>query len=626
MIRPLLVAAAFLLAGRAIADEAVLVHDIAPPHPRYTQLFQMVAEVAARTSGQLTIAINPGGRILYPGQASLDAVRSKKVPLTFVNSAFLQSIDPNLGFMNLPFTIDDQVMAIPAVAEGVIGLVQEYVAPSGLRVLAMMRGADTILLFSARQVRKPEELAGLKIRVAGPGVYLDIVRSLGAQPAVFPAIEMGAALARKEIDGIITSPGGWGKNVRDAPNGTLVPGLLFYTYFLLADKSWLDALPAAEREALADAARTTVTQKWQEMRQDDARLVSRLAAGGASYASVPASELPAWKERVAGVTRDFAAAHPEVMKKFLAIAGPTGASVTANAERIHFDSAARDSRVLQIFQGKTEYSDRIYGELQLPSRGAGPFPAMVIMHSSRGIEATITDWARMFNDMGVATFVVDSFTPRGITESSANQLGFPAGVVDSLRALNILQKDPRIDAKSIGVIGFSRGAIAAMSSSFELYRAGVLGVDGAKFALHIPFYGGCAQYAKTTGSPILTFIGTDDDFTSPELCRKHAEILTQQGTKAELVVYEGALHGFDWDSPRQNMPMIQNSRNCRMLQSLDTFDTIMLDGRPVSAEERTRYAKSCVGSGAARGGDRKYASLARERVRLFVAEQFKLQR
>ena len=67
-------------------------------------------------------------------------------------------------------------------------------------------------------MRTPDDMKGLKIRVAGPGVYQDIVRSLGAAPVVFPAIEMGAALARGAMDGIITSPGGWGKNVKDAPS------------------------------------------------------------------------------------------------------------------------------------------------------------------------------------------------------------------------------------------------------------------------------------------------------------------------------------------------------------------------------------------------------------------------
>jgi C4-dicarboxylate-binding protein DctP len=302
-----------------MAAEAVLVHDIAPPHPRYTQLTQMAADVARRTQGVLSIAINPGGKVLYPGQASLDAVRSGRVPLTFVNSAFLQSIDPDLGFLNLPFTITDELMARPGMAEGILALVRSYVEARGLKVLAMMRGADTIMIFRERQVRAPEDLRGLKIRVAGPGVYQEIVRSLGAEPVIFPAIEMGAALARGAMDGIITSPGGWGKNVQDAPSASLVPGLLFYTYFLIADKAWFDALPAAEQTALADAGRTTVTDKWGEMQTDDARLVAELVAHGARQAAVPAEALAPWKARTEGVTRAFSGAHPEVMRRFRAI-------------------------------------------------------------------------------------------------------------------------------------------------------------------------------------------------------------------------------------------------------------------------------------------------------------------
>jgi hypothetical protein len=70
------------------------------------------------------------------------------------------------------------------------------------------------------------------------------------------------------------------------------------------------------RQAVADAARDTVTQKWREMQQDDARLISRPAAGGASYSAVTAAELSHWKERTASVVRKFTAAHPEIMRKF----------------------------------------------------------------------------------------------------------------------------------------------------------------------------------------------------------------------------------------------------------------------------------------------------------------------
>jgi C4-dicarboxylate-binding protein DctP len=123
------------------------------------------------------------------------------------------------------------------------------------------------------------------------------------------------------MDGIVTSPGGWGKNVQDAPSASLVPGLLFYTYFLIADKAWFDALPAAEQKALADSARVSVTEKWSEMQTDDARLAADLVSRGAMYTVVPADALAAWRERTGGVTREFAAAHPEVMRRLRAAVG-----------------------------------------------------------------------------------------------------------------------------------------------------------------------------------------------------------------------------------------------------------------------------------------------------------------
>jgi TRAP-type C4-dicarboxylate transport system substrate-binding protein len=309
-----------LIPSGAMAAEAVLVHDIAAPHPRYKNFYKMLAEVVERTNGLLTISINPGGKVLYPGQASLDAVRSGQVPLAFVNSAFLQSVHPSLGFLNLPFSLNDETFKTHA-AEALIHLMQTYVKPSGLEVLGVMRGADTLFVFKKHlQVRRPEDLKGVKIRVAGPGIYQEVVRSLGAEPIVIPAIAMKSALAGRGIEGMITSPGGWNKHIQEAPYGSLVPGLIFYTYFLIADQSWLGGLPAEQRQALMDAARLCVTEKWRDMQKDDGQLISTLVdKKGASFWSLPAQEVAPWKERVEEVTWKFTQAYPEVMKEYRAI-------------------------------------------------------------------------------------------------------------------------------------------------------------------------------------------------------------------------------------------------------------------------------------------------------------------
>jgi ABC-type taurine transport system substrate-binding protein len=57
------------------------------------------------------------------------------------------------------------------------------------------------------------------------------------------------------------------------------------------------------------------------MQADDARLVTELVARGATYTVVPADALAPWRAPTESVAREFAAAHPEVMRSFRAVVG-----------------------------------------------------------------------------------------------------------------------------------------------------------------------------------------------------------------------------------------------------------------------------------------------------------------
>jgi cephalosporin-C deacetylase-like acetyl esterase len=67
----------------------------------------------------------------------------------------------------------------------------------------------------------------------------------------------------------------------------------------------------------------------------------------------------------------------------------------------------------------------VAGELRFPRAGNDRLPAVVLLHGSGGISSYVTDWEQDFLAMGVATFVVDSFSSRGIvsTNDDQSQLG-----------------------------------------------------------------------------------------------------------------------------------------------------------------------------------------------------------
>jgi dienelactone hydrolase len=231
--------------------------------------------------------------------------------------------------------------------------------------------------------------------------------------------------------------------------------------------------------------------------------------------------------------------------------------------KVYFNSANRNTGIDILYKGKAKYDEAIWGELVVPE-AAGKVPAMVIMHGSGGVEGgTSRAWASFFNQMGIATFIVDSFTPRGVqgTGSDQAQITYTTSGIDGLKALQLLASHPRIDANRIGQIGFSRGGVATQESSFEKFRAAVI-PGSLKFALHIPLYGGCVQYGTTTGSPVLHLMGEEDGFGSVEQCRKTTELTNAKGGNVRLIALPGVLHGFDSaSSPRSQSVGNSNFRN-----------------------------------------------------------------
>jgi hypothetical protein len=100
------------------------------------------------------------------------------------------------------------------------------------------------------------------------------------------------------------------------------------------------------------------------------------------------------------------------------------------------------------------------GELRLPRAGTERLPLVILLHGSGGIAGFVVEWERDLLAMGVATFVIDSFTGRGIinTNNDQSQLGRLAQTEDAYRALAVLAKHPRIDPTRVMLMGFSRGA------------------------------------------------------------------------------------------------------------------------------------------------------------------------
>ena len=256
---------------------------------------------------------------------------------------------------------------------------------------------------------------------------------------------------------------------------------------------------------------------------------------------------------------------------------------------------------------------------------------MVVVHGSSGVLKNGWAWAKRLNDMGIATFVIDNFTGRGVKETATDQSRLlpTADAAGALAALRLLATHPQIDPKRIGVIGFSRGGSAAINTALEPIRLAV--VDGdLRFAAHVALYPGCAVpylSAHLDGSPILMLLGGKDDYTPASNCLAYADELRARGASVRVVVYPDANHGFDSDAPPHFRPQPTTLHDCHGEIDLDAGAfTVEAGGQTSSGKAAAAALKQCTERGVTVGGDPEAREKAPQEVADFLTPIFELAR
>ena len=200
--------------------------------------------------------------------------------------------------------------------------------------------------------------------------------------------------------------------------------------------------------------------------------------------------------------------------------------------------------------------------------GAGPFPAVVLMHDCSGLGPRSSGapgrWARVLVGRGYLVSMPDSFTPRGVPDGVCTggvrgiDVSHERRARDAYAALADLRARPDVDGRRIGLMGGSHGGSTTLVAMQADGGAAPPAADGPGFAAAVALYPRCAVRGALRGdasgvyravAPLLILIGDKDDWTPAEPCRQLVEAAARAGSPVAIKIYPGAHHSFDSPNP-----------------------------------------------------------------------------
>jgi len=252
---------------------------------------------------------------------------------------------------------------------------------------------------------------------------------------------------------------------------------------------------------------------------------------------------------------------------------------------------------------------RVSGSLHLPMQASSPFPCIVILTSSAGVQRHREHYyAQALNDAGCAALIVDSFAGRGVRRTVADQSLVSATQMegDAFAVLALLRADPRIDPGRIGVMGVSKGGGATLNTAIAVRQRWRDGFPHL-FDLHVAICpGATAQHRDPTthDRPIYFMLAGRDDYTPAPLAVDYAQRMRAAGNgRIKVKVYGSAHHGWESIGPVFDIRDAENWSCCTNFIEDDGSHFVVAAGRAMREPDYQSWARRhCVTRGARAGG------------------------
>jgi tripartite ATP-independent transporter DctP family solute receptor len=280
--------------------------------------------VKEKTGGRINIKTYPGTSLVGGDQTKeFTAIRQGAIDMAIGSTINWSPQVKELNLFSMPFLMPDY-KAIDALTQGEVGKdLFKILSSKDVVPLAWGENGFREVTNSKRPIKTPDDLKGLKIRVVGSPLFLDIFAALGANPTQMSWADAVPALSSGAVDGqenpftiFIFAKLDTAANQKNLTMWGYVADPLIFVVSQSVWKSWKPEDQKAVREAANQAARENITASRKGLIPPDDTTVKEVEGRGVNVVRLTAAEKQPFKKATQRVYDKWAKQiGPELVKK-----------------------------------------------------------------------------------------------------------------------------------------------------------------------------------------------------------------------------------------------------------------------------------------------------------------------
>jgi len=262
-----------------------------------------------RSRGRFQVRVYAGAQLAQHNQKTeLQQLCSGAIEMTLHSPIILALfLDPRFDAFSLPWLFPDHAVA-NAVCDGPFGKrALGWLEENGIHGIAFGVNGFRQLTNSVRAVTRPEDLKGMKVRVAGTDLFRAVFAAFGANPTtmnfgeVFTALEQGTISAQENPLSIIYS-----SKFYEVQTYCTIWNYAYDPLILTYNKTLWEKLSPEDRALITRCGKDAMDYERDLVQREDRELIETLRKKGMDVQVLDAPRKQLFRERCAGVYRQFA--------------------------------------------------------------------------------------------------------------------------------------------------------------------------------------------------------------------------------------------------------------------------------------------------------------------------------